>query len=303
MVGVQFPCIEDLVNKEPFTTFLEYLGDSEMDPGTSTGPECMGQVRKGYRWAAAGEQRGNFFSGEPVNQLVPLNLGPTEHFEYACTLGEAEPFPMDQGVVIQRDLRFAVHQMAKHRLDLKAKREEWFHAFKELSSRLEEVSKHIRKFTTGTIATLTCKLHFALIGVAVILMGWPHAALVRSFLEGFSVVGNIQASGIYRPTDKKFSPLSETELKDSSKDLLGLICCRVPKTEDAQHIREACEKDRLAGFASGYFSRAQLDEYWGEGQWVPLPTFDHEQSSGKHRRIDNGLMSRHNEASGFEESL
>ena len=36
---------------------------------------------------------------------------------------------------------------------------------------------------------------------------------------------------------------------------------------------------------------------------MPLPTFDHVQDSGKHRRIDNGKKSFHNAATAYSEEL
>ena len=36
---------------------------------------------------------------------------------------------------------------------------------------------------------------------------------------------------------------------------------------------------------------------------MALPTFDHIQDSGKHRRIDNGRKSRHNQATAYTEEL
>ena len=76
-----------------------------------------------------------------------------------------------------------------------------------------------------------------------------------------------------------------------------------PKQEAAEHIRRACEKDRDAGFAGGIVSKEFLDAKYGVGNWLPLPTFDHVQQNGKHRRIDNGLSSGHNEATAFTEDL
>ena len=142
-------------------------------------------------------------------------------------------------------------------------------------------------------------MNLALIGIAVILMHWPHVKLPMSFMEGFPVVGWVPASGVYAATDKTFVPITVQELEESSPSLIARIMSSTPKEEAAGYIREACEKDRLAGFASGYFTKEELDEKFGVGKWVPLPTFDHEQSTGKHRRIDNGLLSMHNAATAF----
>ena len=56
-------------------------------------------------------------------------------------------------------------------------------------------------------------------------------------------------------------------------------------------------------FGSKQYLKSELDQKWGAGRWIPLPTFDHVQASGKHRRIDNGLASGHNEATAYSEAL
>ena len=81
------------------------------------------------------------------------------------------------------------------------------------------------------------------------------------------------------------------------------IEARKPKAESIDHIMAACLKDLQKGFASELRSRSELDLKYGVGGWIPMPTFDHVQSSGKLRRIDNGLASGHNEATNYQESL
>ena len=117
------------------------------------------------------------------------------------------------------------------------------------------------------------------------------------------MIGKIDPTGIYRPSGKGELGMSVHELLGSSPALINSIVRSRPKEEDARAIRESCEKDRAAGFASDYFSKEELDQRFGLGGWVPLPTFNHVQSTGKSRRIDNGLRSKHNLATSFAETL
>ena len=97
--------------------------------------------------------------------------------------------------------------------------------------------------------------------------------------------------------------INECEFLESAPKTIADLEKIIPSEEDAHYIRAACEKDRLAGNAGGYLSREQVDELFDANNWVPLPTFDHIQDSGKHRRIDNGRKSKHNSATAYAEEL
>ena len=52
MGGVKFPCISDLVNQDPFTTFLVGLDTDGLDSDTSTEPLLILEQNRGWRSAA-----------------------------------------------------------------------------------------------------------------------------------------------------------------------------------------------------------------------------------------------------------
>ena len=58
-----------------------------------------------------------------------------------------------------------------------------------------------------------------------------------------------------------------------------------------------------SGASAAVKTKAEMDEKWGVGEWLPLPRFEIVQASGKKRPIDDGARLGHNAASGFEETI
>ena len=56
LAGFQMPCLEDLVNAEPFTTFSSFLDDLDLDAGRALGSCHFKDTKKGTRAAAANDQ-------------------------------------------------------------------------------------------------------------------------------------------------------------------------------------------------------------------------------------------------------
>ena len=60
-------------------------------------------------------------------------------------------------------------------------RARWYAAFKELASRLQPASAHLRKFQCGAARRVASRVHVALIAAAVILLAWPPYSLANAF--------------------------------------------------------------------------------------------------------------------------
>jgi len=303
LADFKFPCLEDLVNAEPFTTFPEFLDSMDLDADRALGPCHFKDVRKGTRAAAANDQRSHFFSKGHYSQLIPLGLDPEEHFAEAVQLAQREQFPMDCEPIVPADLKCAVKATVSNIKDLPNARYKWYLAVKELAARAQPLAAHLRTFQTGPAAKVAAKINIGMLAIAIILMSWPHWRLPSHFIHGFKVIGLLEPTGVYQAAQVQKPTLTRGELLETSEALIASIETRYPKLEAAEHIMSACVKDFNNGFGSRQYMKSELDEKWGVGKWIPLPTFDHVQSSGKHRRIDNGLASGHNEATEYSEAL
>ena len=116
-------------------------------------------------------------------------------------------------------------------------------------------------------------------------------------------MGVIGITNVFKPTKRAPGFLPRSELLAGAEEAIDNIVKTVPRSEDAEVIMAACIKDKGKNFADQLRDKAAMDARWGPGNWVAIPTFDYIQASGKHRRIDNGLKSRHNEATQYTEDL
>ena len=252
------------MNRAPFTTFQEFLEERDLDPHTYAPVTCS--AVKATRWAALGEQRRTFFNGQKSapQQLISLKLSPTEHFTQAARLAQQESFPMDDGDAgADLDLVCAARMMVMRKGDLHTAREEWYSAVKELAKRMEACSERLRGYQPPTIRAVAGKVSVAFLAMAAILMLWPHTSLPRNFVSGVKVIGAVEETGVYRPTELWTPQISEEQLLAGASDAIDEIERSRPKQEDAEFIRAACEKDRLAGNAGGYFTR---QDFGGQGK-------------------------------------
>ena len=169
--GMKFPVLEDLVNREPFTTYFEFLDARELDSQTGAAPQSFKNIGKNMRAAATNNQRGTLFSAAALPQMVALGLQPDQHFQEAINLAdEKKCFPMEAGGAVALDLRCAADQMAKHRTQLHSARSDWFKAFKELSSRMQPVTAHLRKSQHIGPARVAHNVYIGFIGELVMIM-------------------------------------------------------------------------------------------------------------------------------------
>ena len=86
-------------------------------------------------------------------------------------------------------------------------------------------------------------------------LGVEASALPLSFVTGVRVIGVVEPTGLYKSTASWVPKMSEEEFVATATETVRQLESLVPKREDAEFIRAACEKDRLAGVASGYYSK------------------------------------------------
>jgi len=303
LADLKFPCLEDLVNAKTFTTLLEFLESMDLDADRALGPCHFKDGKKGTRAAAANDQRSHFFTKGRYSQLIPLGLDLEDHFAEAVQLVQREQFPMDSEPIVPADLKCAVKTTVGNIKDLPDASYKWYLAVKELATRVQPLSVRLRTFQNGPAAKVAAKISVGMLAIAVILMSWPHWRLPSHFVHGFKVIGLLESTGVYQAVPLQKPALTREELLETSEALIASIETRYPKLEEAEHIMSACIKDFDNGFVSRQYTKSELDEEWGVGKWIPLPTYDHVQANGKHRRIDNGLPSGHNEATAYSETL
>ena len=137
-----------------------------------------------------------------------------------------------------------------------------------------------------------------------VLLRWPDREQARLYVLGFVSVGDIEPSGVFRELPR------QAESIDLQEELLGQAAIDFVDELEATRPARFCEEitqqsveEIDKNHAKGLFSRDQLDELFGRGQWRPLPRFMVEQACGKKRCIDDGARPGHNSATGAWETI
>ena len=161
--GVKFPFIEDLVNTEPFTEFPKFVELRSGDADAPLGPTVLGHIGRGQRAAVEGVQRGAFFHGEAVPQLIPLGPKADAHFDTAVRDIPERGLPFDRVPLFDYDLMFAVSSSVRLHGSLEVQRSFASGAMEALSARLQPLSGHLRRLQRGHVASISRRVHIALI--------------------------------------------------------------------------------------------------------------------------------------------
>jgi hypothetical protein len=131
-------------------------------------------------------------------------------------------------------------------------------------------------------------------------------ALAVGFAVGFDAVGDIPPSGWW-DTQVKLAEFDIDELDHEEwirklEDTIRRQAADPNKVADAAAVRERTQAEVEQQLMRGPFTKEQLDEAYGAGQWRPMHGFGVWQK-GKVRRCDNALASKHNKATSTFEAL
>jgi len=175
-------------------------------------------------------------------------------------------------------------------------------AIVELGKRCEPLSEHIKKFQPWHIRKVAGKVNVVMIAVLVVVMGWPDWALPLRFVTGFSLIGELEKTGIFVGADKD-EMMSREELFQHSRKLLQKMRFD-PDFEDHEidFLWSSCQKEQLKGFGGHPMPFYKVEEIYG-GKWACVPSFVHTQPCGKMRRIDNAKRGGQNRATRVQEKI
>ena len=294
----KMPCLEDILNIEPFTTYANWLDERGISLADRAG--CAGaNFSEGWRSAAFGVQRGAVNSKEAVEPVVGLGFSREEHLSVAQGLATAGASPWAEATSVDYDLRFAAAELIRWRKSLRPHRQATLRAFAELSARCEPLSRHLQRRQPPSVAQIARRMNVGLIAVLVLIMGWPDWRLPGRFFDGFQDVGTLERTHIFEEQTLD-PPVPKSDLLAASVDLISSITNDKPH-EEIDFIWESCKKEHGKGFGGDLMTREHFDNVYGRGSWSPIPAFCVAQSCGKKRRIDNGRRGGQNAATAYTE--
>ena len=181
--------------------------------------------------------------------------------------------------------------IARERLATLRKWREWADELQESELSLKnDMEPHVRK-------VMNCKRVLLLNKLATEVLDWPDKCLFDDLCNGFRLVGEAPATGVFK-TQPKVGNISEEELMKQSKFLRPAIIGKTNSASKSEHedelyditVKEAEEK----GWLQGPMEFAEVCDLFGS-QWLPVRRFCVEQR-GKLRPIDDFCENRLNQA-------
>ena len=298
----RIPHLESILECDTFSAYTE-----EVAPGVSTSadnhlPPCnTGREQRGQVEAALGLQVGAMHSKHSLGPLAAQGDGPEAHLASARRLASLGDLPASSQLPADEDLRFAASWATADLSRLRIRRDAALRAFESLAWKCKPLSEYLRSFQDPSVAAVAGQINVALIAVLVYVLRWPDTTLPRRFIEGFQVLGAMEVTGVFKPSD--FGPIVEKNqlFSDHPTNLRRWNNGR--RDENAAFLMQCCHDDHSKGFASGLLSHEQLNERFGAGRWCSNPRFSIVQGTGKIRPIDNGKASGASAATSYGEKL
>ena len=126
-----------------------------------------------------------------------------------------------------------------------------------------------------------------LVLVASVLLRWPDTKLAARMVKGFSTVGRIEVSNLFRHLlPQEEAPWLPSLLKDSKLFVDKLEAGVRPDPESA-FLSEEYQKDAELGVGSGIVTRDHVTDWFGSENRRPIPWFC-TLAAGKRRALDSG---------------
>ena len=261
-------------------------------------------VRKGGRPAHFVQQS----PGHDLSQsLVAEEADCLDHVLEA--MDRRHPFEDDDD--LPTDLQSAVDFVCCEGHSIQSWRRQRCNELRRIAASLDDVNSELSARMCEGSRELSDKVgpvHFAFIAAVLDALEWPDSKLVFKLLHGFETIGPIEDSGVYAEWRTFASEdLSGTlagnaawasRLRDEYADR-----ARTSGVSDDDVALWGKSMDEVAkGYATGPFTREELDQRFGYGRWRCIPRFGIWQK-GKLRAIDDARRSLHNAITRTDESL
>ena len=207
------------------------------------------------------------------------------------------PSPYSPTSTHDEDLTFAMQAAGVWGPYLSAWRDKQRASLNNLRKALAHVNDQLVERMDPYVHMVASERFPAGMAASVILLRWPDRKIPVCFTEGFSVIGNIEESGIFRrlPDIKEPVDLNSAfygkEAKDFVNTLEDLKATPIPK--NAEKLETMVNAELKKGRFYNPMSRAQADIFFGEGEWRPMPLFIVEQTN-KDRFISDAKRGGHN---------
>ena len=242
----QWPMLEDLLNKEPFTCYLDWRQSRGMEWDGPLGPPSSSNASRRRQRLAEGKQHGAYNHKASIPPLVGYGLEPDAHFaaslQWTNTATQLEVL-----LTLDDDLWYAASMVMENH-DLKRRRQASIGAIKELKRRWAPVSKHLVAFQSEAIRGVTSKRDLGLLGLFVVLMQWGDFALPHGFIKGLPAVGYAPHYGVF--PHQPVEAIAHSEVLAGWEEHNAATIAGVRPGSTDSFVLEQSTKDHKEGFCT-----------------------------------------------------
>jgi len=239
---------------------------------------------------------GAAFVQPPHRRLVPVEDDMGAHISAALRLSFPQP---EFDAPVPLDLMVAVDACLAADDQLPEWRAERMVEVEAVAASLASLNERIVQLATPSARLLVAGMNLAFMAAFIEAVGWPDVDVVRRFVFGFPIVGEVPDSGLHRPLDQPARfPLASFDCAANASwasYLKGSITAKAAaaagdELEGLHELERVTRKEACAGYLRGPLTERQVDRLFGRGRWRLLRRFGVWQGEGddrKLRAIDN----------------
>ncbi len=269
----------------------------------------------GLEWQVLGPQpiqgrdRAKLFAGltgqryagdtnQGLDHLLPPGLGPEAHVAAARLLPspfQAKPWP-------EQDVTFVLKCICVWRQHLPGYANVMRRRLRAVATALGPLELHLDSWRCRSSKKVAASKRPGFVAALSALLRWPDTHLAAHLVEGFPIIGAIEASGLFRPVAPQPTVDMADWLGDAAEQAVAvLVQSRPPRFSEDILTTTLQEVDK--GFCSPLRPQAWFDRHYGAGNWRPMERFIIQQQDGKKRVIDNCRKTHHNGVTQMEETI
>ena len=247
----------------------------------------------------------------PAERLVPVEDDMPAHVAAARVL----PFPAKDLIWDQpNDIWAAARECVMHGRGIVAWRDARAARVRRIAQTLAPYGKWIASLAPPTVAFLVADMNLAFMAAFIDAVEWPDIELVKHFVQGFPIVGDIADSGLFRPQHTpatipvaSFTPASNRAYRSQATSQVASAAADPLNQPVTDELDRLSRKEAAEGLAFGPLTATDLHRQFGENAWRTQVRFGTVQSNGaggvKIRAIDNAKAALLNAAATTHETI
>lgn len=249
-------------------------------------------------YAGLSGQRYPSSSSRGLDHLLPPGLGMEQHIQSALEL----PSPFAARTWPETDVQFVVDYICQWQQCFIARAAEQRRILTSVATAVQPLEMWLDTHRCSSSIQVASGKKPGFCAIMAILLRWPDLVLGEEIIHGFPIVGTLFQSGVFRHVSSAAPPDLDTWLGAAAEEAISkIIHSGAPRFHE--EILEVTQEEQSKSFCSPFYTKLELDDRFGAGNWRPMERFMIVQADGKRRVIDNARKSLHNENTEMFETI